>query len=57
MKFEIILKIEQSLSMVADGIKLVLTKGMKKVEKFMMRFCRANLTDIAEVHHMDRLIT
>jgi hypothetical protein len=57
MKFEIILKIERSLSMVADGIKLVLTKGMKKVEKFMMRFCRANLTDIAEVHHMDRLIT
>jgi hypothetical protein len=43
--------------MVAYGMKLTLMKGIKKVEKFMLRTCRADLTDIAAVHDMDKLIT
>jgi hypothetical protein len=38
-------------------MKLALTKGMNKVEKFMLRTYRVNLIDIMEVHHIDRLMT
>jgi hypothetical protein len=43
--------------MIAYGMKLTLTKGMKKVRKFILRTYRADLNCIAEVHHMNQLMT
>ena len=36
-------------------MKLVLTKTTKKIGKWMLRNCRAQLKDVGEVHRMDNL--
>jgi hypothetical protein len=42
--------------MVAMGMKLIITKASKKIGKFLLRTCRADLDDVGQVHRMHDLL-
>ena len=49
------MQIERILAQAAYGIKLVGRKAGKKIGKWMLRNCRAQLKDVGEVHRIDDL--
>ena len=51
-----ILQVERMLGMAAMGMKMILTKASKKIGKFMLRSCRAELKDVGQVHRIDKLL-